>query len=142
MNKKYILMMLLPLCISSVSASAQMPDIKEGLWEIRSQGSIIGMQMEIPEMKIEKCFTQESMSPENILQQNNCQMKNLDIQANKASWTMSCQQQGMKMEGAGNIQYQKTSFSGTFDLTMSGSSSAGAMGMKTTLDGRYIGNCR
>ncbi len=139
MNNKSILAIVFSLYVPFIYA--QTPDIKEGLWEITSQGSIIGMQMEVPEMKIEKCFTKESMSPENILQQNNCQMKNLNIQANKASWSMSCQQQGMTMEGSGNIQYQKTSFSGTFDLTMSGAS-AGAMSMKTTLAGRYIGNCR
>ncbi len=127
-NYNNIIAILFFLSVSSVYA--QTPDIKEGLWEITSQGSVVGMQMEIPEMKIERCFTKESMNPKNILQQNNCQMKNLDIQPNKVSWSMSCEQQGMIMEGSGNIQYQKTSFSGTFDLNMSGAS-AGGMGMKS-----------
>jgi len=90
---------------------------------------------------MQQCFTQQSMSPQNILQQNNCQMSHMDIQTNSVRWQMSCLQEGMQMQGHGQIQYQKTSFSGTFDLTMSGSP-AGAMAMHTELSGRYIGKCR
>jgi len=80
------------------------------------------------------------MSPENILQKNNCQMNDMKIQNNSVRWVMSCQQDRMKMQGIGRIQYQKTSFSGTFDMTMSGSPQGG-MAMQTQLTGRYIGKC-
>jgi ribosome-associated protein len=51
---------------------------------------------------------------------------------------MTCEQEGMTMQGSGNIQYQKTQFSGTFDLVISGAPE-GAMSMQTKLSGRYIG---
>ena len=138
MNKRLIVTLQLSLTVST--AYAQVPDIKEGLWEINSQASIVGMPMEMPSLTQKQCFTQQSMSPENILQQNNCQMQNMDIQPDRVSWSMSCQQDGMNMQGSGKIQYQKTSFSGTFDLIMSGAKE-GAMGMNTKITGRYIGPC-
>ena len=53
---------------------------------------------------------------------------------------MTCEQDGMSMQGAGNIQYQKTNFSGTFDMTMSGAPE-GSMNIQTQIAGRYIGVC-
>ncbi|NOQ14252.1 MAG: DUF3617 family protein [Methyloprofundus sp.] len=138
MNKKFIITLLLSSGLST--AYAQTPDIKEGLWEISSQASIVEMPMQMPALTQEQCFTKQSMSPENILQQNNCQINNMDIQPDRANWSMTCQQEGMTMQGSGNIKYQKTSFSGVFDLTMSGGSE-GAMHMHTELKGRYIGKC-
>ncbi|SMG66080.1 conserved hypothetical protein, secreted [methanotrophic bacterial endosymbiont of Bathymodiolus sp.] len=119
---------------------AQMPDIQEGLWEVSTEATIPGMPMKMPAMTTEQCFTKQSMNPENILQQNNCQMHKMDIQSNQASWSMTCEQEGMTMQGSGNIQYQKTQFSGTFDLVISGAPE-GAMSMQTKLSGRYIGQC-
>jgi len=135
---KFVLAILLSLTLSSVHA--QTPDIKEGLWEIKSQSSITGMPMQMPAMTSEQCFTKQSMNPQNILQQNNCTMNNMEIQSNRVDWNMTCQQDGMTMQGSGNIQYQKTSFSGIFAMIMSGSAQ-GAMNMQTKITGRYIGNC-
>lgn len=121
-------------------AEIQMPDIKEGLWQVSTETMIPGMPIKMPAMTMEQCFTKESINPEKILQQNNCQMNNMDIQNNLAQWSMTCEQEGMTMLGSGNIQYQKTSFSGTFDMTMSGAPQ-GEMSIQTKLTGRYIGQC-
>ena len=139
MNKKISVALLLSL--SAAPAFAQTPDITEGLWEVSSQVSMAAMPMKIPAMTMQQCFTKQSMNPENILQQNNCQMHDLDIQNNLVRWSMNCEQDGMKMQGLGEIQYQKTSFSGTFDMTMSGAPQ-GAMAMQTKITGRYLGKCQ
>ena len=125
---------------SGTALAVEMPDIQEGLWEISSEASIPGMPIKMPAMTTEQCFTKESMNPENILQQNNCQMNNMDVANNQVSWSMTCAQEGMTMQGSGNIQYQKTQFSGIFDLVMSGAAE-GSMSMQTKLSGRYIGQC-
>ena len=138
MNSKLIVSVLSLFTFSA--ANAELPDVQEGLWEITSTASIVGMPSEIPPLVQKQCFTPKSISPENLLKQNNCKMDNMDMQSNHVSWSMNCEQQGMVMQGSGNIQYQKTSFSGTFDLTMSGAPE-GAMGMNTTIKGRYIGRC-
>ena len=138
MNNKFVLTLLLSLTLSTVYA--EVPDIQEGLWEVRSEASVAGMPMQMPAVTMEQCFTQQSMNPENIMQQNNCHMNNLEIQSNRVDWDMTCQQEGMTMQGSGNIQYQKTSFSGTFVMIMEGSPQ-GSMNMQTKLTGRYIGKC-
>ena len=137
MNKHIIVLFL---CLFVSTASAQMPDIQEGLWEVNSEANIPAMPMKMPAVTMEHCFTKESMNPENILQQNNCQMNKMDIQNNQVNWSMTCQQEGIVMQGVGNIQYQKTHFSGVFDMTMSGAPE-GAMTIQTKLKGRYIGSC-
>lgn len=137
MNKLLFVFLLI---LSTSVASAELPDISEGLWEVSSVANIPAMPMKMPAMKIEQCFTKENIQPENILQQNNCKMNSMDIQNNLASWSMTCEQDGMTMQGEGKIQYQKTSFSGTFDMTMSGSPE-GNMTIQTQLSGRYIGKC-
>ncbi len=127
-------------CFSLSTAFAQTPDIQEGLWEVSTEVNIPGMPIKMSAVTMQQCFTKQNMQPENILQKNNCQMDTMDIQDNLARWTMSCEQEGMIMQGSGNIQYQKTSFSGVFDMTMSGAAQ-GAMTMQTKLTGRYIGKC-
>ena len=138
MMNKYILAILL--CLTLSTAFAEMPDIQEGLWEVSSETIIPGMPMKMPAVTMEQCFTKQSMKPENILQQNNCQMDNMDISNNLVTWSMTCEQEGMTMKGSGNIQYQKTHFSGAFNMTMSGAPQ-GEMTMQTKLKGRYIGQC-
>ena len=138
MNNKLILTILLTLTLSNVYA--EVPDIQEGLWKVSSEVSFTGMPMQMPAVTTEQCYTKQSMNPENILQKNNCQVNEMNIKNNLARWSMTCQQEGMTMQGVGNIQYKKTSFSGTFDITMSGSPQ-GNMNMHTKLTGRYIGKC-
>lgn len=138
MMNKYLVTLLLTVFTSTVFA--EMPDIQEGLWEVTSVANIPAMPMKMPEVTMERCFTKQSMNPENILQQNNCQMNKMDIQNNQARWDMTCEQQGMTMQGAGNIEYQKKDFSGTFNMTMSGAPE-GNMSIQTQITGRYIGVC-
>ena len=138
MMNKYLVTPLLS--VFTCNVFAEMPDIKEGLWEVTSTANIPAMPMKIPAVTIERCFTKQSINPENILQKKNCQMNNMDIQNNQAIWSMTCEQDGISMQGTGNIQYQKINFSGTFDMTMSGTSE-GSMNIHTQIAGRYIGVC-
>jgi len=133
--------LLISLSVPVVSLAQETPDIQEGLWEVNSQMTVTGMPMNMPKMTIQRCYTKQSMSPENILQQNNCQMKSMDLKANSARWAMRCEQEGMKMQSIGSIQYQKTSFTGSFQMTMSGAPQGG-VSMQTQLTGRYIGKCK
>ncbi|OQK18168.1 hypothetical protein AU255_10125 [Methyloprofundus sedimenti] len=138
MMNKYLVTLLLTIFANTVFA--EMPDIQEGLWEVTSVANIPAMPMKMPEVTMERCFTKQNMNPENILQQNNCQINKMDIQNNQAKWSMTCEQQGMTMQGAGDIQYHKNDFSGTFDMTMSGAPE-GDMSIQTQITGRYIGVC-
>ncbi|BCG63693.1 MAG: hypothetical protein methR_P1421 [Methyloprofundus sp.] len=127
--------------LSMPAVSATTPDIKEGLWEVRTQANIPGMPVELPAQTVQQCFTKQSMNPKNILQNSSCKMQDMDIQANSVKWKMTCQQQGMQLHGGGDIQYQKTSFVGTTTMIMQGGPQ-GSMTMQAQITGRYIGKCR
>jgi hypothetical protein len=127
--------------LSMPAVSAAMPDIKEGLWEVRTQANIPGMPVELPAHTVQQCFTKQSMNPKNILQNRYCKVQDMDIQVNSVKWKMTCQQQGMQLHGGGDIQYQKTSFVGATTMSMQGGPQ-GSMTMQAQITGRYIGKCR
>lgn len=141
MKLQLLLALLLVVTMEGVVAAAEVPDVKEGMWEITSQMEMPGMPMAVPPVIFKKCFTKQSMKPENILRNNNCTMQKMDVSSNSVSWQMSCQQQGMQMTGTGNIDYQHTSYSGNFVMQMSAANQP-SMNMNTKLSGRYIGPCK
>jgi len=121
------------------------PDIKAGLWEINSSSEIQGLPVAMPpiEHKATECLSKDkSLDPKKLLQNEHCEIPTMNDAGNTISWTMNCEQQGIKMTGNGTVTYQNTSMTGNFTMNMSGDSAAGGMKMKTTLTGRYIGACK
>ncbi|NOQ36700.1 MAG: DUF3617 family protein [Methylococcaceae bacterium] len=137
---------LITLCLAvnhNVIAADVEPDIKEGLWELTSTATMSGMPMEMPPMKTtsKECMSKKSaMDPRTLLKNQNCEITDMKIQSNNASWKMSCNQQGIKMTGDGNINYQHESFNGVFNMNMQGE--GGAMKIVTKTVGRYLGACK
>lgn len=142
---KNFLLMTLCLAVShTVTATeSEMPDIKEGLWELTSTAEMTGMPMAMPPMTTtsKECMSKKNaIDPRTMLKNQNCDIQDLKIESNSASWTMSCNQQGVQMTGDGKIDYQHESFSGIFNMNMKGA--GGAMTIVTKTSGRYIGTCK
>ena len=138
MNRQILMVLFLLGLVQHVSAE---PDIKEGAWEIISQMEMSAIPVKMPPVKFKECFTKQNMNPEKILRNNHCEMQQMDLKNNAVSWEMSCQQKGMQMTGRGNLIYQKTSFSGKFDISMNEAGNE-AMNMRINLSGQYIGPCQ
>lgn len=130
------ILMLFPFAVFQVNAG---PDVREGMWKITSQVLMSGMPIEIPSMTRTECINKQSLDPEVLLKDYNCQFNQTSARSNFYSWTMSCDQQGIKMNGTGELTYQNTSFNGNFDMEMSGG--AGPIKMSTSITGEYIGAC-
>ncbi len=125
------------------AAEDTMPDIKEGLWELTSNAEISGVNMAIPPMSTtsKECMSKKTaMDPKTMLKNQNCDIQDLKIQSNRATWKMVCNQQGIQMTGDGSIDYQHESFTGVFNMNMQGA--AGGMKIVTRTTGRYIGACK
>lgn len=139
-------MLLMTLCLAAshpLNAAEEMPDIKEGLWELTSNAEISGTSVAMPPMSTtsKECMSKKSaMDPKTMLKNQNCDIQDLKIQSNSATWKMSCNQQGIQMTGDGRIDYQHESFTGIFNMNMQGA--AGAMKIVTKTTGRYIGACK
>lgn len=114
-------------------------EIKEGLWEISSKVTMSQIAVDMPAMTQTQCVSQSSVDPQQLLKAHNCQFSRNQNTGNTVSWTMSCMEQGIKMNGSGSMTYQETAFNGHFDLEMNGE--AGPVTMSTQIDGRYLGAC-
>ena len=141
MMKIKINLVLVAMVLSTTANAA--PDVKEGLWEIKSSTTMQGVPMTMPAMEhvMTECISKESLDPKSLMQQQGCDIATKNGNGNSISWTMKCQQQGMHMTGKGSATYQHTSMKGRFNMDMSGGG-AGGLSMKTVLNGRYIGACR
>jgi len=141
--KKIFLVMLSAMATQSVMAEdSKLPDIKEGLWELTSTAEMSGMPVAMPPMSTttKECVSKNSLDPKALLKSQNCEITEMNIRANTATWKMNCSQQGIQMTGDGNISYQHESFSGIFNMNMQGQ--GGAMKIVTKTSGRYLGACQ
>ena len=141
--KSKISLIVLSLSFSTLANAA--PDIKAGLWEINSLSEIQGLPIAMPPIKHKatECLSKDkSLDPKKLLQNEHCEIPTLNNEGNTMSWTMNCEQDGIKMTGSGEVSYQNTSMTGSFTMNMSGDPVAGGMQMKTKLTGHYVGACQ
>lgn len=143
MKKNSLLITLFLAASHNVIAAEPEPDIKEGLWELNATAVMSGIPVAMPPMSTtsKECMSKKSaIDPRTLLKNQNCEISDMKIHANAASWKMRCNQQGIQMTGDGNINYQHESFNGVFNMAMQGA--AGAMKIVTNMTGRYIGACK
>ena len=57
------------------------------------------------------------------------------------TWSVECEQNGMKTVGTGHITYVGDTFTGTIEMNMQGGP-GGAMKMTQQMQGRRIGDCK
>jgi hypothetical protein len=125
-----------------IFAETTQPDIREGLWELEFKGEISGISEQMPPIttSLKQCMSKDNAyDPQQMLKKENCTLANLNVHNSSASWTMSCDQKGIKMTGSGQFNFQKESMSGVVTMNMSGE--AGGMTISTQTTGHYIGVC-
>lgn len=140
--KTHLLLGSLCLILSQIATADSLPDIKEGLWELTFKPEIAAMPTAMLPVTSQHCLNKKAAGdPQTLLQNNQCEILNLNQQPNLLTWDMRCQQQGIQMTGDGKVNYSHESFNGTFNMTMQGEG-AGAMKITTQTSGRYLGNCK
>jgi hypothetical protein len=122
------------------SVAAQKIDAQPGQWEISSQMQMQGLPIKVPPIKQMQCITEKDLVPKGVHQQKNCAASDIKITDNQVSWSMKCQTKAGEVTGKGKVTYQKTSFTGSFQMEMPGPQ--GKMVMTNDLKGRYIGRCQ
>ena len=124
-------------------ADSNQPDIMEGMWELTFNAEISGISDSMPPVttSVKQCISKKNaLDPQMLLKNQNCELSNLSIQKNSASWNMRCQQQGISMTGNGTFSYQYQSVSGVVVMNMMGE--AGGMKITTQTNGHYVGPCQ
>jgi Protein of unknown function (DUF3617) len=128
-----LLVAVLVLCSSPVLAS---PDVQEGSWEITVVSEMSGMTL--PPQKHTQCLKSDALVPADPQMPQGCVIKDQRVSGNTVSWTMECSTEGAKTVSTGSITYEGESFSGTMDVTISGTD----MKVVNTMSGRRLGPCK
>jgi len=131
-----------PIFLSSLIATllpgalaAAEPNIRPGLWEWRSNMEMAGMPYAMPEHVHQECLTREQLVPKDQ-QDQGCAMTDVRIEASRVTWNVSCNTPDGSMTGAGEMEYQGDTATGTFNMQGAG------VQMLTRLQGRRLGDCR
>jgi hypothetical protein len=121
------------------TALAQGPSpMREGMWEVNSKLIIPGMG-EAPPMKHQQCVTAAMIKdPQSTMPKmdNDCKISNYKLEANIATYTMTCTQP-TPVTASGEIKYSGSdSYTGT--LTLEG---GGGQKFTLTYDAKRTGDC-
>jgi len=117
---KHPLVYLLPIAglVSSPAASADLPNMEEGLWEVTTMVEISGPAKKQREYTLKHCITKKDIEQgkgrmhQPDLHHKDCQVKNYKVEGNQASWNIVCGGNNPTI-GTGSVTYSGTSFSGT-----------------------------
>ncbi|MGD9010426.1 MAG: DUF3617 family protein [Desulfobacteraceae bacterium] len=114
-------------------------DFKPGKYEITSQVEMEGMPGAMPPQTTTQCLTKSEPVPNGSAAAQGCKITDMNTKGNKVTYTMECDQQGMKVTSTGEIIYKGDSFKGTSTMEMG--PSAGGMTITTQTTGKWVGKC-
>jgi hypothetical protein len=123
------------------SASADRIDMKTGLWEMTSEIDMGGGKMPT---KAQHCLTAKDIDGSWFATlQGDCKGDQI-VTATTVTWKLECKMQGStaaRIESTGKVDYTKTKFSGSANMTMT-IPGAGTQKGTVTMSGKYLGACK
>lgn len=139
MNSRVILASLTAM-VFSVSAVADGVTIDPGLWEMTSTMTMT-MMPQPQTTTVEECIEESELSPEdfNMDEDNPCNITEVAIDGDTASWAINCPTEGGVMEGKWKFTSAGDSISGSG--TMSMDYAGQKMGFEMSWAGKRIGDC-
>lgn len=114
-------------------------DLEPGKYQITSKVEMAGMPGDMPPQTSTQCLTKSDPVPNGSAASQGCKISDMDTKGNKVTYTMECDQQGMKVKSSGEIIYKGKSFEGTSIMKMG--PSAGGMTITTKTTGKWVGKC-
>lgn len=115
---------------------------RTGLWEVTTTSTNPMMPKPMTHT-MKHCVTPEDAANAcNFAQQEkqkNCKMTDFKLVGNHASWTMTCNERGMTMNGKGESTFSQDAYAGKVDMTMNGKGMN--MTMSSSFKGRRLGDC-
>ena len=127
------------LCMLLAALPAWGLDLKPGKYEITAKVEMPGMPGGMPPQTTIQCLNEQNPVPDSSTGAQGCKITDMKTKGNTVTYTMECNQQGMKIKSTGEITYKGDSFEGTTQTTMG--SAAGGMTVKTVIKGKRIGKC-
>ena len=129
------------LILHGVQPARAAPDVRPGLWETTITSNIPGMPMAPPPVTHQSCITKDDLVPRDRKAPDECQRIEHNVDGDSVTWTVECEQHGMKTQGNGRITYVGDTFSGQIEMTLQGGP-GGSMKMTQVMQGRRVGDCK
>lgn len=114
-------------------------DMEPGKYQITSTVEMAGMPGGMPPQTSTQCLTKNDPVPNGSADSQGCKISDMNTKGNKVTYTMECDQQGVKVKSSGEIIYKGKSFEGTSIMKMG--PSAGGMTITTITTGKWVGKC-
>ncbi len=119
------------------------PLMQDGKWEISVKMEMPGLPFSMPPTTITQCITKDDVKdpkkddppPD---KKNDCEVKDMKIQGNKADWTMQCKDGS---RGSGEMVYQHNAYSGVMKMETA-DKKQGKSTIVQHISGRRIGDCK
>jgi hypothetical protein len=127
------------LCMLLAALPAWGLDLKPGKYEITAKVEMPGMPGGMPTQTTTQCLNEQNPVPDSSTGAQGCKITDMKTKGNTVTYTMECNQQGMKTKSTGEITYNGDSFEGTTQTTMG--PAAGGMTVTTVVKGKRIGKC-
>ncbi len=135
MSKKIIFLgLLISLFLLPGNLMAQVPDLKEGLWEITSSIDEPDMPKEMLRQTYKNCLTKKDYIPYKE-EDKGCKVTKFDAKGNTVTWTIICKDAEGTSTGTGRVTYKGDTFEGLIKFK----DPEGEMSM--SMKGRWVGKC-
>jgi hypothetical protein len=133
------IMIVLSVCVATTVVPAWGLDLNPGKFEITAEVEMPGMPRGMQAQTITQCLTRQEPVPDASAGAQGCEVTDIKTSGNTVTYTMVCEQQGMKTKSAGEIIYRGDSFEGTTRTAMG--PQEGGMTITTKIKGSRIGPC-
>jgi len=127
------------LCMLLAALPAWGLDLKPGKYEITAKVEMPGMPGGMPPQTTTQCLNEQSPVPDSSAGAQGCKITDMKTKGNTVTYTMECDQQGMKTKSTGEMTYNGDAFEGTTQTVMG--PAAGGMTVTTVVKGKRIGKC-
>jgi hypothetical protein len=127
------------LCLLLAALQAWGLDLNPGKYEITTKVEMKGMAGGMPPRTSTQCITKQEPVPVDSANSQGCKITDMKVKGNTVTYTMECEQQGMKIKTTGEMTYMGDSFEGTSITDMG--PAAGGMKVKTKISGKRVGKC-
>ena len=137
MLKKICTLLVLGMLIAALPAWGL--NLNPGKYEITTKVEMSGMPGGTPPQTMTQCLNEQDPVPDSSAGAQGCKITDMKTSGNTVTYTMECNQQGMKTKSTGEMTYNGDSFEGTTQTSMG--PAAGDMTVTTVVKGKRISKC-
>ena len=137
MLKKLFIFSILCLLLSALQSWGL--DLNPGKYEITTKVEMKGMSGGMPPQTSTQCITKQDPVPVDSANAQGCKITDMKVKGNTVTYTMECEQQGMKIKITGEMTYMGDTFEGSSKTVMG--PAEGGMTVNTKITGKRIGKC-